>query len=558
LSKRKLGRLALVAGVLLGVTGLTGAALYVVGGLRPGQCSGDLALPVTVTSAVEPVARQVAADFTQAHPTFGGRCVLVQIAVGNAAEIANQLPYNPVAPPALWIPDSTLWAQRAAQATAAAGPDAPKLEVRAPLAMTPLVVAAAEGTAATLGYPGTPLSWQRLLDPGSSISVGDPTITTEGLAALLVGSSLLTNPDGSPRPELTAALLRMSRAALPSVVQAFTNTPQGNAGSPFTATEQAVFAVNHAAGKRDFVAMYPAEGTLALDSPVVRVTSRNEDPGLSAAANAFETALRSSSARKHFADAGFRDPQGAASVTWTGSNGVRSALPKMLPAPPVDRVAGLLRSWSALTIDTRMLTVIDVSTAMRTTVPGGGTRVQLARDVALTALAMLPDSSNVGLWAFSSRLTNDLPYRAVVSIGPLAEPLAAGTRRQVLQDGAAGLPGVVHGQAELYDTTLAAFRAVRQNFDPRKINSVVLMTDGHNQGGSGMDLATLVATLRAENDPAKPVVIIPVGIGQDADMQTLGQIASATGAKAYQAKQPSDVRTVLLDAFDRRKCRPNC
>jgi ABC-type molybdate transport system substrate-binding protein len=556
--KRRLGRLALVAGVLLVVTGALGTAL-VVGGFLPGQCRSELTLPVTVAAAIEPVAQQVAADFQRDHPTVGGRCVKTQITVGNSAEVASELPGSPVVPPALWIPDSTMWALRAQRDASTAGPDAPRLDVKAPLAMPPLVVAAPLRAAPGLGYPDSPLGWQRVLDGSASVAIGNPTATTEGLATLLAGASVFSNPDGTPRPEMTAALLRVSRTALPTINQAFTKVQQDTAAPPFTATEQAVVAFNRASSKRDLVAVYPAGGTIALDLPVVRVVRHNEDPGMSAAADAFEKALRSGSAAAYFADAGFRDPQGNAPANWFQWDGVRSQPPSLLRAPSIDQVMELLRAWSALSLEARMLTMIDISSAMKTATPGGGTRIDLARDVALTALGSLPDGTNVGLWAFSSRLTNDHPYTSLVPIGPLAEPLRPdATRRQTLQTSLATLPSRVRGPSALYAATLGAFRAVRQNYDPKKVNSVVLITNGRNDDSTGMNLQSLLAALRAEADPAQPVLIVPVAVSPDADMDALNQIASVSGGKAYQAKQPADIRNVLFDALSQRKCRPRC
>jgi len=71
-------------------------------------------------------------------------------------------------------------------------------------------------------------------------------------------------------------------------------------------------------------------------------------------------------------------------------------------------------------------------------------------------------------------------------------------------------------------------------------------------------LPALLATLKREADPARPVPMIMVGLGADADMDALRQIAEATGGKAYQAMEPEDIRGVLLDGISQRRCRPNC
>jgi uncharacterized protein YegL len=85
------------------------------------------------------------------------------------------------------------------------------------------------------------------------------------------------------------------------------------------------------------------------------------------------------------------------------------------------------------------------------------------------------------------------------------------------------------------------------------VNSVLLITDGANDDdASSTPIEQLVSTLKTEADPAKPVKVIAVGIGTDADMAALRQIAGATNGAAYQAVDPRDLETVLFDALRQR------
>jgi hypothetical protein len=80
----------------------------------------------------------------------------------------------------------------------------------------------------------------------------------------------------------------------------------------------------------------------------------------------------------------------------------------------------------------------------------------------------------------------------------------------------------------------------------------VLITDGENDDPSGIALPALLDTLRAEADPARPVKVIGIGLGPDADLDALRQIADATSGAAYLAKDPQDLQSVLFDAIRRR------
>jgi hypothetical protein len=56
-----------------------------------------------------------------------------------------------------------------------------------------------------------------------------------------------------------------------------------------------------------------------------------------------------------------------------------------------------------------------------------------------------------------------------------------------------------------YDTTLAAVRAVRDDYDPNAVDSVALITDGEDDDATGIQLPALLDTLRAGADPARPI-----------------------------------------------------
>jgi uncharacterized protein YegL len=84
------------------------------------------------------------------------------------------------------------------------------------------------------------------------------------------------------------------------------------------------------------------------------------------------------------------------------------------------------------------------------------------------------------------------------------------------------------------------------------VSSVVLITDGENEDDTGIQLDALLDTLRGEADPTRPVKVIAIALGPDADLGALQQIADATGGAAYQALDPEDLQGVLFDAIRRR------
>jgi hypothetical protein len=101
-------------------------------------------------------------------------------------------------------------------------------------------------------------------------------------------------------------------------------------------------------------------------------------------------------------------------------------------------------------------------------------------------------------------------------------------------------------------------KRVRETYDPEKVNSVLLITDGRNEDDNGITLDALLAELEKMDDPAKPVPVIMIGFGPDTDLEAMQKIAKATKGAAYSASKPEDLSTVLVDALSQRSCRPDC
>jgi Ca-activated chloride channel family protein len=552
-----LKRVAVPVSALVGVIAVVGVTVVALRATAGPDCSGTLQLKIATAPATEEVVRRAADDYQGTRPMVGGKCVQVQVESRAAADMAHELPTARINPPALWIPDSSMWVAEAQKGAVDIGGDAPKLESKGSLASSPLVLAGSEKALSKLGTSS--VSWRKVVEPGAQVALSDPTLSTEGLATLAVIRTLFGNADGTPKPELIDALFRVGRNALPSVRDAFRKVSTGADTAPvFTASEQSIVANNRAAQEKGVLASYPAEGTLSFDFPLVRVTRTSEPVGVSSAADGFERVLRSAQTATRFADAGFRDVDGKPSSNVSENDGVQPRDVVLMRPPPAEQVSELLRTWGAISLDARLLCVIDVSGSMLGTGTDGQTRIGVATGAALTALRMWPDTTQIGLWAFSTNKKPPNDWIELVSIGPLGEPIKGVTRRSALEQGASKLPKLVDGGTALYDTALAAFRTVKENYDASKVNSVVLITDGKNDDISSIDQKSLIDTLKREADPAKPIPMIMIGLTQEADMDALRQIAGATGGKAYQALRPEDIKTVLLDAISQRRCRPNC
>jgi Ca-activated chloride channel family protein len=540
-------------GALFGVVLAAAASLMLLRANDPVACETMVPFKIAAAPAIAPAVDEI----TRRDVPAG--CVELRVMAQSAADTARLIASGDATAPSLWIPDSTMWPQRSEQLAESFGDVAPDIQARDPLVMSPLVVVTTKVQGGQLGWPDTPVSWRDLIagPVAGQATIGDPAVTTEGLATLAAVRTLLGSPDGAPAPELVGAMLQVGRNAAPSMQSAYDRL-SGGTPLAFTATEQSVVTFNRGNHTTTAVAGYPTEGTMALEYPVVRVVAGNEPPEVAAAADLVEQAQRAPAATETLLAAGFRGLDGVAGRSVSPSVGVKKELPKLLPAPTAAQATDLLRTWTAVTLDSRMLVVVDLSGSMNADAGNGRSRIELARDAAVAALDLVPDSASVGLWAFSIAQTPTTDWAELVPLGPLGDPLGDAKRRDVVRSAAESMPSRTGGGTALNDTALAAFRNVNATFQPGQVNSVVLFTDGRNEDPDSIDTNTLLQTLRTEFDPTKPVPIITIGLGPDVDFDALRAISEATGGKAYLTRNPTDIRGVFLDALIQRQCRPNC
>ena len=512
-------------------------------GPGPGGCVGvHVAAAPSIAGAVTAVADQ----WTATHPSVHGNCVSVTVKKVDSATEAASVASGAPADIQIWIPDSQLWPARVPAAAGHAG---------AAIASTPLVLVASPARAATL--PGATTGWGSIGTGKLPALVADPTVSTDGVLGLLALRAVLGS-GSTANAQLVGVMIALSHAKLPSAAAGFARLgAQPVTAPPFVASEQEVIIANRTHHSTYAAAIYPSDGTLSLDYPVVQLAQGGHDADLGAAATAFEAQLRTAAARSQFAAAGFRDASGDP-IPGVVSGAMGSARLHLLPEPTRGQADQALRAWSAASEDSRLLAVIDVSGSMSDTTANGQTKIQLVVSAALAASSFFPPGSDLGLWAFSTQQTATTDWAQLVPLGPIDARLGAVTRRQALLAGANSLPGRVHGNTALYNTTLAAFEDVRTTYDAAKVNSVVIMTDGRDVNPGGISLAQLLAALRAQVNPARPIPIITIGVGKDVDADALRAMSALTGGKTYLVTDPTQIRGVFLDAILQRQCRPAC
>jgi hypothetical protein len=208
--------------------------------------------------------------------------------------------------------------------------------------------------------------------------------------------------------------------------------------------------------------------------------------------------------------------------------------------------------WTITVQSARIATVVDASASMANQVPGRGgqSRMDLAKNSLLQALATFTPEDEIGLWKFATFLDGDKDYLELSPterLGDRGED--GGTHRDELADAFSSLAPVPNGSTGLYDTALAAYEQARKTYAAGKFNALVLVTDGANDDSSSIGLDALVRKLKKLAEPERPVPVIAIAIGEEADKSALDRITAPTGGSAHRVGDPSQIHQVILKAI---------
>jgi hypothetical protein len=503
-----------------------------------GGCDTTRTVRVTVSPEMGDLAKELLAS---PQKLDDGSCAAAQVQTQEPLQTVGDLgALEASALPEAWVPDSSLWLARA--------PEGAPLATDGALASSPVVVATSKAAADRLGWTTTPPSWPQAFSTSQPVSIPDLAESAEAVSALGAVRAGLGGGDDADNA-IVEAVLAAARGPATTAEDALAAGSKGDADAPLVpVSEQQVYTTT-AADSSQLVAVYPSDGSPYLDYPVVRVGSPSADR--SAAVDAVVARLSSGTAHEKARDAGFRDPDGTA-PSGAADRGLVTAAPKPITLDPAD-VRTLLTRLASLTAPSRILAVFDVSTSMEAPV-GSSTRVTLARDAAKSALTLIPDASAIGLWDFAHHLDGDNDYSELVPTRRLDADVDGQSQRHELSTQLDTLPDRLSpGGTGLYDTTLAAVRAAQADYNPDAVNSVLIVTDGADDDDRSIGLQGLLDTLKAEANPDRPVKVIGVALGPDADLGVLQQIAAATGGAAYSAEDPTDLQDVLFDAIRQRQ-----
>ncbi|WP_181398042.1 substrate-binding and VWA domain-containing protein [Streptomyces araujoniae] len=560
-------RRTIAVATLLVLAVATGAGVAVKGGLLSfSESCGDSAVRLTLAASpdIAPAVREIAERTRADEVKSDGHCLDVEVVARDSSKVAEALAGG--GPPGfqVWLPDSDLWLDRA-EGLGTGVPVSPSDSI----ASSPVVVAMVPSAAGRLGWPEKTYSWAELVATAIGtekirLGAADPARSATGLLALtsIGGSSARQGGDSDTRVAETAKVLaeRMSDSdaqVRETVARSGSGAEEGNPqrNQAVLISEQAAFTHNaEAADSGRLNLFHPEDGTPLLDYPYTLVDEEELTLTQSRAALRFMTLLNDKGARAVFARYGFRPADGSAEDAVAASAGARSPQPyatSAAEAPSAKQLQEMLGMWTITVQSARLTTVVDASGSMSTPVPGRGqSRMDVTKESLIQALAQFTPDDEIGLWEFATTLDGTKDYRKLMPTRRLGDPAQGGsTHREKLSAAFAGLQPVPGGATGLYDTVLASYEEARSTYVKGKFNALVILTDGSNQDDDGISRSALTSRLKELADPERPVPVIAIAVGPDADREEVAEIARITGGDGYEVSDPAEIQAVIFQAI---------
>ncbi|MCX4821625.1 substrate-binding and VWA domain-containing protein [Streptomyces sp. NBC_01142] len=553
-----------------------------------GSCEDSaVRLDLIASPDIAPAVREAAVRAREEQITSDGQCMDVRVVARENHKVAQELAVDAGKPEyEVWLPDSAVWAERVQDLG-----DGVPLTPAGNVATTRVALATVPSAGSTLGWPKKTYTWAQLTAAATetdSVRLGtaDPARSATGLLALtsVSQSARKEGPEADTRVAATAKLLsqRVSEADSQVVRTLAPDEPgkgeaedggKGGKGGGNSKdgdddarrnqavflSEQAAFAHNSAAdgSGRDLALFYPKDGAPQLDYPYHLVDETELSTDESRAATRFMALLADTQSRRTLSAHGFRPADGPVGESLVRTAGGRAPQPYATTAAPAeplspDTLQETLGMWTITVQNARLTTVVDVSGSMQQPVPGREpqSRLDVTKESLLEGLGQFTSEDEIGLWEFATGLDGSRDYRELVETARLGGPAkGGGTQRAQLSAAFGRLAPVPDGATGLYDTTLAAFKEAQATYVKGKFNAVVILTDGSDQDRFSISRDELISRLKKLGDPERPVPLIAIAVGPDADRKEADEIARATRGAGYQVSDPAEIQAVILKAI---------
>ncbi|MBC7235809.1 MAG: VWA domain-containing protein, partial [Chloroflexi bacterium] len=502
---------------------------------RPGHDNREVRLRIAYSPEKEELFTQLATSFNGEKKTLAnGKRVtlsLAKLTPEEMVEAAGQNLYQAI------HPDSSVWLAQIDRLRREEGETAPGdtglVGETVRYMVSPVVIAMWKDVAFSLGYPEKALGWQDLLHTAlinPQFKWSHPsTNSASGLLATLAAFYAGANVTRGLTAEMATAQRTLDYVGTLektvkhygegelAVMQQIEEQGRGFLDA-FVVQEQLVIRHNLRHGA-DLVAIYPFEGTLWEDHPLVLIEHTQRSDEERQAFALLKAFLLSPEVQRTVLRQGYRPtdlsiPLDGPDSPLKPENGVDPAQPYttlQIPSPSVIEVVKDV--WWYTKRHTNIYLVVDTSGSM------DGSKLADAQEALKLFIAQIQgDQESVGLITFASGVHERVP---LTKLGEGRERLL-----REIDDLEAG------GQTAMLDGVSLALKRLRELDDRERINAIVVMSDG-KENRSSTTLRALVQELRRSAVTAQgdyvPVVVFCIAYGRDADYQMLTAISEASG-----------------------------
>ncbi|UOR01176.1 substrate-binding and VWA domain-containing protein [Leucobacter allii] len=585
---------------LTGVIAATGAGALLLAGcsasgsLLAGEGADDGCTAVVVATSSEKVnlMEDLGAQFKESAEHEGlEQCATVHavnVASGKAAEYLSdsteEWALGADTAPTVWSPASTVWTDRVASIAGegvVAGAES--------FTKTPVVFGMPESMARALDYPEQPISIAEIrdliADPEGWGAVGkpiwgsfkiaktNPNSSTTGMSTLLMQAYAASGKSEGLTAEDVAAAEDFSRTfesgaihygdTTGKVLQNLADKTSGGGSSYVSAIAlEETSLYNYNIGNPDshtvqpgetltppdekLVAVYPEEGSLWSDNPAVVLGADWVTPEQRAASEAFVAFLHTQAAQETLPEYGFRPLDDAIDVSATLNEdvGIDPAQPATsLPQPDPAVVSAAIDQWATIRKPSAVLQLIDISGSMDESIGEGRSRLDGAIEGSTTTLGQVRSTDEIGVWAFTTGISSEIDGAETPGIGVVREFSTLGGDKEGLRTSIEDLANSQRAGTPMYDAIATAYDYMQGHAEPGRINAIVVLSDGEDTD-STTRLDTLIQRINADQQEGgndQPVRIFAIAYSNNADVDSLQRLATASGGQVFDATDPQKI-----------------
>ena len=433
--------------------------------------------------------------------------------------------------PALWIPDSEVWANVLAER------GQPSFQGNCvSVAESPLVIAMWRPIAESLGWPGRSLGWLDIgslaADPsawayysggqfGPTLRMGHthPGLSGTGTSTLLaIVQAAESKVDAVTVEEIQQPIVQASVSAFEGIVSWFsTSTDQlgqtmGERGIGYlgAAVMYESTVVHYGGGDPDIVPIYPFEGTFVATHPACVNGSASAET--QEAATLFRDYLLEQEAQQLAVANGLRPVNESVIVgaPLDAAHGVDPSQPEVVFSPPtVDTIYAVQDLWQAARKDVNLVMILDVSGSM------DGNKIKNMRRAAIQFVEQMGDDDFITIVAFSSQPIVLIHHEQVGL-----------TRENVIRT----IESLeASGDTALYDAIGMGANSIANTTSSQTSNAMVVLTDGLDNNSFQYTFDQYLIETATAND----TTVFTIAYGNDADREVLAELASRANGNFY-------------------------